>query len=174
MHFSTRTRYGLRFLLCLAELPPGERIQLSQVGEKENISSGYLQQIARALRPLNILTAVRGADGGYGLNRPPEDINLEDVIVHLEGEISPVRCLTDNCPRKDMCKTVSFWQQFDDHMRSFLRSKTLRDLGSCADQSFMDDARDEESIAPCPQPCDEGCLKPCSQIWEEDQETRKG
>ncbi|HIW00378.1 MAG TPA: Rrf2 family transcriptional regulator [Candidatus Desulfovibrio intestinipullorum] len=137
MHFSTRTRYGLRFLLCLAELPPGERIQLSQVGEKENISSGYLQQIARALRPLNILTAVRGAGGGYGLNRPAEEINLEDIIVHLEGEISPVRCLTDNCPRKDMCTTVSFWQEFDDHMRSFLRSKTLKDLGNCDMSNFL-------------------------------------
>lgn len=131
MHFSTRTRYGLRFLLCLAELPPGERIQLSQVGEKENISSGYLQQIARALRPLNILTAVRGAGGGYGLNRPAEEINLEDVIIHLEGEISPVRCLTDNCPRKDRCTTLAFWKEFDHHMRSFLRSKTLKDLGNC-------------------------------------------
>ncbi len=143
MHFSTRTRYGLRFLLCLAELPRGERIQLSQVGERENISPGYLQQIARALRPLNILTAVRGAGGGYGLNRPPEEINLEDVIVHLEGEISPVRCLTDNCPRKDMCSTVAFWQQFDKHMRSYLRSKTLKDLGNCAESQDLYAAADK-------------------------------
>ena len=142
MHFSTRTRYGLRFLLWLAELPKGERIQLSQVGERENISPGYLQQIARALRPLNILTAVRGAGGGYALNRAPDKINLEEVIVHLEGEISPVRCLTDNCPRMNMCSTVAFWQQFDNHMRSFLRSKTLKDLGNCAESQNLYTAND--------------------------------
>ena len=80
---------------------------------------------------------MRGAGGGYGLNRPAEEINLEDIIVHLEGEISPVRCLTDNCPRKDMCTTVSFWQEFDEHMRSFLRSKTLKDLGNCDMSNFL-------------------------------------
>ncbi len=129
MHFSTRTRYGLRFLLCLCKLPPGERLQLSQIEERESISSGYLQQIARALRPLDILTAVRGAGGGYALTKAPEEINLEEVINHLEGDISPVRCLSvDQCQRRRMCSTIGFWQEFDEHMRSFLRSKTLKDL----------------------------------------------
>ena len=129
MAFSTRTRYGLRFLLCLATLPEGKRLQLNEIGKKENISSGYLQQIARALRPLNIMTAVRGTNGGYALNRRPEDINLEEVISFLEGDLSPVRCLTEeHCPRKNKCSTVSFWKEYDEHVRSFLRSKTLRDL----------------------------------------------
>ncbi|MDO4839328.1 MAG: Rrf2 family transcriptional regulator [Desulfovibrionaceae bacterium] len=131
MAFSTRTRYGLRFLLCLASLPEGERLQLNEIGKKENISSGYLQQIARALRPLNIMTAVRGTNGGYALNRRPEEINLEEVISYLEGDLSPVRCLTEErCPRKANCTTFSFWKEYDDHIRSFLRSKTLKDLAS--------------------------------------------
>lgn len=130
MHFSTRTRYGLRFLICLAQLPPGERLQLSQIGEMENISSGYLQQIARALRPMNIVTAVRGAGGGYALRKPPEEINLEEVINRLEGDISPVRCISDTeeCARRSMCSTYSFWKDLDDHIRAFLRARTLKDL----------------------------------------------
>ncbi len=129
MHFSTRTRYGLRFLIRLCHLPPGERLQLSQIEKQEDISSGYLQQIARALRPMNILTAVRGAGGGYALSKSPEEINLEEVFNHLEGDFSPVRCLSiEPCQRKEMCSTVAFWRELDDYIRAFLRTRTLKDL----------------------------------------------
>ena len=128
MHFSTRTRYGLRFLLRLASQPDGELLQLGQVAKKEDISPGYLEQIVRALRPLGILKAVRGSGGGYCLSRRPEEINLEDVIMHLEGEISPVRCLNTVCVREDICTTRRFWRDLDVHIRAFLRSRTLRDL----------------------------------------------
>ena len=51
MRFSTRTRYGLRFLLRLAAQPKDSLLQLGQVAREENISSGYLEQIVRALKP---------------------------------------------------------------------------------------------------------------------------
>ena len=50
MKFSTRTRYGLRFLLRLAAQPDNSLLQLGQVAQEESISPGYLEQIVRALR----------------------------------------------------------------------------------------------------------------------------
>ena len=64
MKFSTRTRYGLRFLLRLAAQPDNSLLQLGQVAQEESISPGYLEQIVRALKPLGILRAVRGSGGG--------------------------------------------------------------------------------------------------------------
>lgn len=40
MRFSTRTRYGLRFLLRLAAQPQGSLLQLGQVAREENILIG--------------------------------------------------------------------------------------------------------------------------------------
>ena len=54
---------------------------------------------------------------------------MEDIFLHLEGEISPVACLTrDQCRRADQCVTRSFWRQLDEHIRGFLRSQTLADI----------------------------------------------
>ena len=128
MRFSTRTRYGLRFLLQLAALPKDGRLQLSQVAKTEQISSGYLEQIVRALRPLGILRGVRGSGGGYQLSRAPAEINLEDVFQNLEGELGPVRCLHDKCTRSGTCTTRTFWENLDKHIRRYLRSITLQDL----------------------------------------------
>ena len=106
MRFSTRTRYGLRFC-CGWRQPKDSLLQLGQVAREENISSGYLEQIVRALKPLGILRAVRGSGGGYALAKDPSEINMEDVFLHLEGEIAPVRCLTKGrcCQREQQCST---------------------------------------------------------------------
>lgn len=127
MRFSTRTRYGLRFLIRLASTQD-LRLQLGVAAKEEKISSGYLEQIVRALRPLKILKAVRGVGGGYQLCKSPADIRLDDVIQALEGGISPVSCLTSYCPRQDICATREFWEDMDRHLRGYLHSKTLQDL----------------------------------------------
>ena len=127
MRFSTRTRYGLRFLIRLASTQD-LRLQLGVAAKEEKISSGYLEQIVRALRPLKILKAGRGVGGGYQLCKSPADIRLDDVIQALEGGISPVSCLTSYCPRQDICTTREFWEDMDRHLRGYLHSKTLQDL----------------------------------------------
>lgn len=127
MRFSTRTRYGLRFLIRLASTQD-LRLQLGVAAKEEKISSGYLEQIVHALRPLKILKAVRGVGGGYQLCKSPADIRLDDVIQALEGGISPVSCLTSYCPRQDICTTREFWEDMDRHLRGYLHSKTLQDL----------------------------------------------
>lgn len=127
MRISTRTRYGLRFLIRLASTQD-LRLQLGVAAKEEKISSGYLEQIVRALRPLKILKAVRGVGGGYQLCKSPADIRLDDVIQALEGGISPVSCLTSYCPRQDICTTREFWEDMDRHLRGYLHSKTLQDL----------------------------------------------
>ncbi len=144
MRFSTRTRYGLRFLLRLTAQPEGTLLQLSQVAQEEHISSGYLEQIVRVLKPLGILRAARGAGGGYALAKPPEEITLEEIFLYLEGGISPVSCLEGKfCSREDQCSTRTFWLALDEHVRLYLRTLTLKDIAefnaACRDNSGGND-----------------------------------
>lgn len=130
MKFSTRTRYGLRFLVYLASTPADTLTQLAEIANNEGISRGYLEQIVRDLKPLNILRTVRGVGGGYSLACPPSQIDMEKIFLHLEGELAPVACLCNekNCTRRDECSTRLFWEALDEHMRSFLRGMTLEQL----------------------------------------------
>ena len=102
----------------------------ASLAQEESISPGYLEQIVRALKPLGILRAVRGSGGGYALSKPPSEINMEDVFLHLEGEISPVSCLGRGkvCQREGLCSTRAFWHQLDEHVRDFLRHQTLQNI----------------------------------------------
>ncbi|MBQ9406980.1 MAG: Rrf2 family transcriptional regulator [Desulfovibrio sp.] len=152
MRFSTRTRYGLRFLLHLASQPQDKLLQLGQVAHEENISQGYLEQIVRDLRPLGILHAVRGAGGGYKLTKPPSEINLEEIFQCLEGELSPVRCLEDKnlCQRSGRCSTQNFWHAFDKHVRSFLQQHTLQGLLESTEHNATSGGNHVELHESCP------------------------
>lgn len=105
-------------------------MQLAQVARDEHISSGYLEQIVRALKPLGVLRAVRGAGGGYSLAKKPAEINMEDVFTHLEGGVAPVRCLgnENHCKRSEICTSRNFWEALDRHTRDFLRRVSLEDI----------------------------------------------
>ena len=133
MRFSTRTRYGLRFLVNLASRPPGSCVQLVEIAREEYISVKYLEQIVRALRPTGILRSVRGARGGYVLERDPETIYMDEVVEFLEGHIAPVECLhsREHCPREATCSTRHFWEQMDTLIRNFLGQVTLASFVNC-------------------------------------------
>lgn len=133
MKFSTRTRYGLRFLVYLAEHSRERYVQLGEVSESEGISQKYLEQIVRLLKPAGVLESARGVSGGYKLAREPEEVDLEMLINHLEGDLAPVSCLRpgddhSSCGQAKRCPTLPMWKELGELIRSYLAGKTLADM----------------------------------------------
>ena len=129
MRYSTRTRYGLRFLINLAQREAGVFVQLADIARQEDISVKYLEQIVRALRPSGILRTARGARGGYSLAIEPQDVTLEQVFTLLEGSLAPIACLEqDICARQSECTARTLWTAMNRNMSDFLRSVTLKHL----------------------------------------------
>jgi Rrf2 family protein len=50
----------------------------------------FLLQILRSLVTHGILHSTRGVDGGYSLERSPQDISLLEVIEAIEGPLGPI------------------------------------------------------------------------------------
>ena len=64
----------------------GERIAQAQ-----DIPSNFLENILADLRNGGLVASRRGADGGYWLARPAEEITLADVIRAVDGPLANVR-----------------------------------------------------------------------------------
>ncbi|MBQ7606565.1 MAG: Fe-S cluster assembly protein NifU [Desulfovibrionaceae bacterium] len=127
MHFSTRSRYGLRFLLRLAERFP-ETLTLREVASEEGISVGYLEQIVGILRPLKLFRSIRGSGGGYTLIQNPATIPLDTILLKLEGTRTLVPCLDTPCERSAQCAARLFWEDFDAYLNRYLRATNLKSL----------------------------------------------
>ena len=110
----------------------GERpVPLKDIAERQEISKKYLEIIVKELVKGRLIAGASGKGGGYKLCRPPEAYTVGEIIERMEGTLSSVACLADpdiRCPRKEFCKTLPLWTEFDGMVRDFLHGKRLSDL----------------------------------------------
>jgi Rrf2 family protein len=130
MKLSTRSRYGLRLLMELASRETDKPVFLSDIAESQNISEKYLSKLVIPLRSAGLLDSVRGASGGYVLNKRPEDITLWNVVQALEGGISLVDCVDNSrvCDRATTCPARRTWGGLERAMKEYCEGLTLADI----------------------------------------------
>ena len=104
MKLSTKSRYSLRAMLHLALTQTDGVVMAREIAERQNLPETYLEQLMLALRKAGLVSAIRGARGGYMLARRPEDITLAQIVVALEGTLSIADCCdVPNCCIDPVC-----------------------------------------------------------------------
>lgn len=132
MKLSTKGRYGVKAMFDLAQNYGTGPIPLNNIAQRNGISEHYLEQLIAVLRKSGLVKSVRGAQGGYILNGPPDGITIGDIIRVLEGPIAPVDCVSEDepeaCDNADFCITRTIWAKVRDSVANVLDSITLADM----------------------------------------------
>lgn len=131
MMISTRGRYALRVLIDLAEHREEGFVSIKQVAQRQEISVKYLERIMPMLIKDKLVDGMQGKGGGYRLNRPLEEYNVGHILRLTEGNLAPVACLECDakpCKRREICRTLPMWQQYQALTNRFFDGITLRDL----------------------------------------------
>jgi Rrf2 family protein len=134
MKLSTKSRYGTRLMVDMAEHYNQGPIQLGDIAKRQNISVKYLEQIIIPLKKANYIDSIRGPKGGHLLTRPPEEITVAEIVALLEESASLTDCSENAgvCERADFCPTRLVWKEASDAMFDKLQSITLADLANKA------------------------------------------
>ncbi len=127
MKLSTRSRYGTRMMLDLAQHYDQGPVQMGEISKRENISVKYLEQLIIPLKKANFIKSVRGPKGGHMLAKSPEEITVGDIVRILEGGISLSNCIENPevCDRTTRCLTRGVWEEATKAMYDKLNSATL-------------------------------------------------
>ena len=131
MIVSTKGRYALRVMLCLAQRGSDEYIPLKEIAEAEEISQKYLESIMTILSKAGFVDAVHGKGGGYRLNRKCEEYTVGSILRLTEGSLAPVSCTTQGaaaCSRSTCCQTLPMWEKLEKMINDFFEGITLADL----------------------------------------------
>ncbi len=136
MKVSRRTEYGLRAMVSLAQVAGHLRaVPLPSIAEREGIPEQFLDQIVAQLRKSGFVKSVRGANGGYLLSRPAEEISIGELVRVLEGSLAPIECLDEQagnpeklCGQYGVCHTRNVWVRVMDAITRSLDSLTLADV----------------------------------------------
>ncbi|MBW2590039.1 MAG: Rrf2 family transcriptional regulator [Deltaproteobacteria bacterium] len=127
MKLSTRSRYGTRMMLDLAQRYDEGPVQIGNVSKRENISVKYLEQLIIPLKKANFIKSIRGPKGGHMLAKPPEEITVGEIVRVLEGGINLSNCIENPevCDRTSDCLTRGLWKEATKAMYEKLNSATL-------------------------------------------------
>ena len=129
MKISTKGRYALTIMLSIAKgYDKDEYISLNKIAEDEQISVKYLEKIMTSLKKNNLVKSTTGKDGGYKLNKKPEEYKIGEIIRAAEENLDVVKCINNpDCHKKTTCKTYTLWEGLNNEINDYLDSKTLKD-----------------------------------------------
>ena len=137
---STKSRYGTRMLVDMAQRYGQGPIQLGEIARRQDISVKYLEQIIIPLKKAKYVTSVRGPKGGHILTKPPGEITVAEIVSLLEESSTLVECTEDTevCERSDTCPTRLVWKEASEALFDRLKAITLADLVKRADANVQD------------------------------------
>ena len=129
MRISAKADYAVRAALELAaaQKPP---VKAERVAEAQGIPLKFLENILVDLRHEGLVTSQRGPAGGYSLDRPPDEINLADVVRAVDGPLASIHGdrpeATEYPGPAEELQTV--WVALRASMRFVLEGVTLADV----------------------------------------------
>lgn len=115
-----------------------------QISDSTAIPLPTVSKILHALSHAELVSAQRGASGGYRLVRPAEKIAVSEVIQALEGPIALTACVEgaeSHCDVERLCPMSGGWNKVNTAIRDALSTVTLADMAGVP-EAFMADADD--------------------------------
>lgn len=130
MKLSTKGKYGLKAIFELSLHVDEGPMPLNIIASKQKIPEQYLEQIFSTLKKSKLITSVRGAQGGYLLNKSPNEVTVGDVLTILEGPVALSQCIIDEgvCENANDCSTKLVWEKLKKGIEDVLNSITLQDM----------------------------------------------
>ena len=132
MKLSSKGRYAVMALVDLARFDNINPVSLRDISLRQGISLDYLEQIFSKLKKNEIVKSIRGTQGGYVLNKNPNDIKLTNIFHAVDEKVKTVQCKKESkrgCNGKaTKCITHNLWDELEIHINTFFDNKSLEDL----------------------------------------------
>jgi len=90
VRISAKADYALRAAAELAAADGGP-VKGEQLATAQEIPPKFLENILGDLRHAGLVRSQRGADGGYWLQRPANEITLAEIVRAVDGPLATVR-----------------------------------------------------------------------------------
>ena len=90
MRISAKADYAVRAAAELAAAVGRGPVRAEEIASAQHIPLNFLLNILSDLKLARVVQSYRGAQGGYRLARPPEEITVAEVIRAVEGPLANV------------------------------------------------------------------------------------
>ena len=132
MRISAKGRYALAAVISMAQQHPQNEgsITLISISERLGISKIYLEQVFALLKRGELVTSVKGAQGGYQLARPPRLISALEVLSAVETTLfdKTEDTVAERSPEIETAMRSDVFDALDGAVADALRQVTIEQL----------------------------------------------
>jgi len=108
----------------LAAQEPGEPVKIADIAKRQKIPQKFLELILAGLKQGGFVQSRRGAEGGYLLARPAENITVGDVLRYVEGNKNGKSA----AKQKANDPFVNLWRRVDGVVSEIIDKTTFAEL----------------------------------------------
>ena len=126
------TDYGVGILALMAR-DAEVRYSAAALAEIRGLPQPIVSKILKHLARSDLVASYRGAKGGYGLARQPDEISVAEIITVLEGPIALTDCIEDGreaCQYGSQCNISGVWSRINDVVLRALSEITLAETAT--------------------------------------------
>lgn len=107
-----------------------EVLSASELAERAGLEATTVAKVLKPLAQAGLVEGFRGANGGYRLARPADDIGLIEIVEAMEGPLGMTECSvhTGNCGIEKSCGVRANWRHINDVVVEALREVTLAQM----------------------------------------------
>jgi FeS assembly SUF system regulator len=129
LKISKLTDYALLVMGHLAK-EPETLMSATTLAESLHLPATTVSKILKMLAEAELVTSVRGAEGGYLLAKYAGEITVADVISAMEGDLALTECCesVDSCTINSTCTMRDNWRKINKAVHSMLASLTIIDM----------------------------------------------
>ena len=132
MKLTTRGHYSVKALLDLSLQPAGTVSSVKAIALRQSLPAPYLEKLLMELRRSHIVSATRGAHGGYQLAKAPSQISLGQILEAVGESVSPLidsaAVTLASSEQAEDWVTSMLWQRLHQKLKEAFYSITLEDL----------------------------------------------
>ena len=97
---SQKARYALRALIVLAEAGEGASMMTGDLAAAAAVPRAFLERILLDLKRHGLVASRRGRSGGYGLAKPPGEIDFAAIVRAIDGPLALAPCASRTAYRR--------------------------------------------------------------------------
>jgi Rrf2 family protein len=129
---TNKGKYGLKAMVYLAGLPPGQPALVADIAATNNIPKKFLDAILGELRTAGLVHSKKGRGGGYILAKSPVEIMVGEIVRALDGPLAPIACASrnfyrrcDDCPTEVQCSVRLMMIEVRDAIALLMDNRSL-------------------------------------------------
>jgi FeS assembly SUF system regulator len=111
---------------------PDRQANAAAIAAATRLPQATVAKLLKALAHAGLVTATRGAAGGYRLARRPAAISVAEVVAAIDGDIAVTQCSLHeaDCERTTYCPTRPHWGAINRAVGAALSAVSLQDMVS--------------------------------------------